>query len=263
MRCWLESTFSSQFYIFGIFTRFSIPLVRSLVNEKGRRILSINATFIASCKLNLESYLCLNADRCIPRLWLCDGQYDCPERDDEFHSDCESTKSYSISLRKYTIFFVIFQCYLARGGCLARHFECETPHLIEVGSLVSNSSFLSALYRAEDSEEKLRASFKQKRCVREEWLCDGHRDCANGEDEQNCPNTTTISTTTLSYNNTSIVEKLTDYPSFTTVRAFKEKSNFTITRFNITQKAKPIKAVNITSKFLFKTSYLDYFKKSI
>lgn len=35
-----------------------------------------------------DRYRCLSG-RCIPKDWLCDGHIDCPDRDDEFHNECE------------------------------------------------------------------------------------------------------------------------------------------------------------------------------
>uniref|UniRef100_A0A914E0E6 Uncharacterized protein n=1 Tax=Acrobeloides nanus TaxID=290746 RepID=A0A914E0E6_9BILA len=58
----------------------------------------------ADCRVEYNQYRCLSG-KCIPIKWLCDRQYDCPDRDDEYHSSCGNIHE--------------------RGKCLAHHFECE------------------------------------------------------------------------------------------------------------------------------------------
>ncbi|RUS75762.1 hypothetical protein EGW08_016467 [Elysia chlorotica] len=119
---------------------------------------------------SLSGYRCgPTDDRCIPRLWKCDGEADCRDGSDE-SDDCPVNQCPAGQ----------FQC--KNRNCTFSFRVCDLTDDCGDGS----DEEACHKWRCELWQDKC----SNDKCVPKAWTCDGEDDCGDGTDERSCGNKT-------------------------------------------------------------------------
>ncbi|KAA8591055.1 hypothetical protein FQN60_001998 [Etheostoma spectabile] len=113
-----------------------------------------------------DRFKCQN-NRCIPLRWLCDGDNDCGNDEDESNTTCSVVKRSSSS--PFHSFCAACPC-LPSGLCLSVTANPLCCSLQDV-----------RFYSLTDEDKYIKA-----RCISKAWVCDGDSDCEDNSDEDNC-----------------------------------------------------------------------------
>uniref|UniRef100_A0A0N4ZHD7 EGF-like domain-containing protein n=1 Tax=Parastrongyloides trichosuri TaxID=131310 RepID=A0A0N4ZHD7_PARTI len=111
---------------------------------------SVNVSIPIRC--DEDSFNCVSDGLCIPNSWKCDGDRDCLDGSDE--KDCLLNK---IVCDPNT------------------EFHCEKSKILQYRE--ESISFFTSMSQYT----------RFRKCIPKKFHCDGHVDCENGEDEENCP----------------------------------------------------------------------------
>ncbi|XP_071498786.1 uncharacterized protein [Diadema antillarum] len=103
-----------------------------------------------------ECFTCGTGQRCLPRSWVCDGDLDCENGEDERNCRCDSG----------------FQC--SSGVCINSNYQCDGVHDCESGEDEENCTC--------DSTTNFRC-FHSGACIPKTRLCNFYPDCDFHEDE--------------------------------------------------------------------------------
>ncbi len=103
-------------------------------------------------------YLCKN-NRCIYRRWMCDGEDDCRNGEDEIKENCSSESRETFLNEECSLF--VFQT------VMHSHSHCRFPE----------KDCADSMFRCPHTQ----------RCIPQSWICDHDDDCGDGTDEHaNC-----------------------------------------------------------------------------
>ncbi|XP_076343570.1 putative vitellogenin receptor yl isoform X2 [Tachypleus tridentatus] len=115
--------------------------------------------------------------RCLAEFWVCDGENDCGNGQDELNCGDLSGLSSSEEICTDTE----IQC-LSSGKCISEVWQCDGEDDCIDGTDEQNCDQISNCdgYQC-----------KNHQCIPHRWHCDGSQDCKDGSDEQNCNYTST------------------------------------------------------------------------
>ncbi|XP_022087296.1 LOW QUALITY PROTEIN: low-density lipoprotein receptor-related protein 2-like [Acanthaster planci] len=125
------------------------------------------------CNVEVE-FACHSSGACVPTVWQCDGQIDCPDRSDELNCPeiiCGSDE---------------FKC--NDNQCIPLHWACDGFADCFDESDEFNSTCASPLPPS-CQEGQFACPAGSIRCIPATWVCDSDDDCDGGGDELDCPST--------------------------------------------------------------------------
>ncbi|KAL9950472.1 hypothetical protein ACROYT_G042970 [Oculina patagonica] len=113
-----------------------------------------------------SKFRCRESRECLPRAWICDGDYDCADKSDE--QGCNSTQLCSASE---------FKCRDSKK-CILKAFVCDgdSDCLDNSDEENCNSTCSANHFQCHDKSE----------CILKYFVCDGDNDCPDKSDEANC-----------------------------------------------------------------------------
>ncbi|XP_076042677.1 sortilin-related receptor-like [Oratosquilla oratoria] len=131
--------------------------------------------------------------QCIYRTWVCDDENDCQDRSDEKNCTNISTTTTAAPLPTYppgeNCTNIMFRC--RNQYCIPFWWQCDGlddcgDNSDEDGCRVppKNSTSTTTPVPHACGENEFECSSGS--CIRDSWVCDGDKDCRNGEDEENC-----------------------------------------------------------------------------
>ncbi|CAE1270052.1 PRSS12 [Acanthosepion pharaonis] len=122
------------------------------------------AEYNMKCSNNEMS--CGSSNTCVPLVWECDGEEDCPGGEDE--SNCVASKCSKDQM------FCTFQT-----SCIPLTWKCDGEIDCQEGEDESNCNLRKCL------QDQIPCANSDS-CISLSWKCDGDNDCSEGEDETNC-----------------------------------------------------------------------------
>ncbi|UYV70470.1 hypothetical protein LAZ67_7003147 [Cordylochernes scorpioides] len=178
------------------------PEGQKVANE-GRMCLSENVT----CSDN--KFACANG-KCIPRMWVCDGDDDCGDRTDENSTFCavHTCSPSEFKCENGRCIFKTWQCDHENDcgdgsdevdcdypPCADGEFTCANRRCISRGQLCNGINDCKDNVTSDESADQCATAMNRtcpgnhlrcnatNICVEPYWLCDGDNDCGDGSDE--------------------------------------------------------------------------------
>ncbi|KAG1967197.1 low-density lipoprotein receptor-related protein 8-like isoform X1 [Pimephales promelas] len=120
---------------------------------------------------------------CVPLMWRCDGEKDCPNNADEegcVVKPCSSTE-FSCGDERKTCLPMIWRCD-GEKDCKngADEEGCDLPFTSKNQTEMQNEEFKTC------GSNQFNCGDERKSCVPLMWRCDGEKDCPNNADEEGC-----------------------------------------------------------------------------
>ncbi|ENN73360.1 hypothetical protein YQE_10039, partial [Dendroctonus ponderosae] len=113
---------------------------------------------------------CNATGRCIPKSWMCDGEVDCENGQDENPAGGCNTRTACTDQQ--------FEC--GKGGhCVNRSYYCDGDKDCQDGSDEPDHCYRTCAAGEFHCDNG--------KCILELHQCDGKNDCGDGSDENNCP----------------------------------------------------------------------------
>lgn len=137
-------------------------------------------------------FQCKN-DLCIFKSWLCDGDKDCPDGSDEFNCSTTAKTTTPIPIPSGKCGPWQFTC--KNQHCIPEWWKCDSVNdcgdnsdEIDCNSRNPSKTTPSPMPAPTPSEICQLNQFRcfDGQCIDEAWVCDGVRDCTQGEDEEHC-----------------------------------------------------------------------------
>jgi len=128
-----------------------------------------NKTIIFSC--DPDEHYCEAENKCIPKRWLCDGDFDCNDNSDEDVKLCEKRQCGKNE----------FRCSNGKGQCIPLVWKCDNHPDCSDASDEENCD-RSVVCPEEDGKFLC----KNGMCTQKSWVCDGQNDCGDNSDEDMC-----------------------------------------------------------------------------
>ncbi|KRZ38107.1 RNA-binding protein 38 [Trichinella pseudospiralis] len=123
-------------------------------------------TSVEKCKI-MNHFPCADSYHCIPNEWICDGEKQCPNGDDES-------------------FCGIYECknnaHWCNGRCIPQWKLCDG-----INDCHDKSDEMNCTCEQCSGDGILLCSGPVGQCISENRICDGRTDCPNEEDESGCP----------------------------------------------------------------------------
>ncbi|XP_067129295.1 sortilin-related receptor-like [Centruroides vittatus] len=138
-------------------------------------------------------YKC-KSGHCIFSTWYCDGDKDCEDNSDEENCTVTTTpKPITPSTSQpHSCSAWMFKC--DDGNCIPGLWRCDKvndcddnsdEHMCENEKVLTSTGFPLTTKQPENcGEDRFRCNSGQ--CIWNSWICDGTKDCENGEDEKDC-----------------------------------------------------------------------------
>ncbi|XP_023233438.1 sortilin-related receptor-like [Centruroides sculpturatus] len=127
-----------------------------------------------------NEFSCNSSKQCIPKTWKCDGEKDCQDGSDENNCDIKTCEDWQYKCKS--------------GHCIFSTWYCDGDKDCEDNSdeenckneKVSTSTGFPLTTKQPENcgEDRFRCNSGQ--CIWNSWICDGTKDCENGEDEKDC-----------------------------------------------------------------------------
>ncbi|KAI6171894.1 Calcium binding EGF domain-containing protein [Aphelenchoides besseyi] len=120
---------------------------------------------------------------CIPKGWKCDGEFDCPGRDDEIN--CQNVTCTNDQHKCESFLGHLTSCIPKSWVCDGQEDCADKSDESEKICGKDRTSTLKC-----DAEEEFKCADNSK-CIFKKWVCDGDSDCSDGSDEKDCHDITT------------------------------------------------------------------------
>lgn len=138
----------------------------------GALSLAQESTTSSPARNDCNGLLCKGTNECIPIHWRCDGEEDCPSKEDEINCDASSSASSSFTCPPESH----FSCGGRLNRCIPHEWACDGTPDCESGADEQNCDQHSCF----EGQFRCRAN---SICVPFSFACDGQNDCPDGEDE--------------------------------------------------------------------------------